>query len=135
MRYKPKPRSMLTSLWAFLLFNMIFRDLHQFGKADFIREILTGTVNGVTITDELMLFGGFLAEVPIAMLLVSKLAADRINKWANIIAALVTMFVLLSALPYADLDDIFFLIVEVLTLLTIIRVAWKINDIALMKES
>ena len=129
MRYKTIPGSLLTSLWAFLLFNMIFRDLHQFGKADFIKEVMSGTVNGVNITDELMLFGGFLAEIPIAMLLVSKFAGNKTSKWANVIAALITMFVLVSGLPYADLDDIFFLVIEVFTLLMIIWSAWKLGAV------
>ncbi len=121
-----KPQTLLSTLWLFILLNMIFRDLHQFGKSSFLEEILTGKVNGITITDELMLVGGFLAEIPILMVLLSRILADKVNKWVNIIASSITMAVLLSALPSADLDDIFFLVVEVTAFLAIMRIAWKL---------
>ena len=119
-------RSLLSTLWIFILFNMIFRDLHQFGKEGFIEEIMSGVVNGVKITDELMLFGGFLAEIPILMVLLSKILPNRANKWTNIIASVITVPVLLSAAPSADMDDIFFMTIEVIAFLSIIYIAWKL---------
>lgn len=123
---KIKPQTLLSTLWIFVLLNMVFRDLHQFGKAGFIEEMMSGLVNGVKITDELMLFGGFLAEIPILMVLLSRILNDKANKWANIIASVITMLVLLSALPSADMDDVFFMIIEVVAFLLIIRIAWKL---------
>lgn len=107
---------------------MVFRDLHQFGKKSFIEEILTGKVNGIEITDELMLLGGFLAEIPILMVLLSRILSDRANKWANIAGSVITMLVLLSGLSSADLDDIFFLFIEVTALSWIIFVSLKLNS-------
>lgn len=108
---------------------MIFRDLHQFGKKGFIEEMISGVVNGVKITDELILFGGFLAEIPILMVLLTRILNDKANKWANIMASIITMLVLLSALPSADLDDIFFMIIEIAAFLLIIRIAWKLPSL------
>lgn len=48
-------RSLLSSLWVFVLFNIIFKDLHEFFRQGFISQIMTGTVNGVELTDGLML--------------------------------------------------------------------------------
>lgn len=105
---------------------MIFRDLHQFGKSGFIEEVMTGVVNGVKITEELMLFGGFLAEIPILMVLLSRILNDKANKWANTVAGAITSLVLLSAAPSADMDDVFFMIIEVSAILWIIRIAWTL---------
>ncbi|MGB5370832.1 MAG: DUF6326 family protein [Flavobacteriaceae bacterium] len=126
---KIKPQTLLSTLWVFILLNMVFRDLHQFGKKGFMEEIMTGVVNGVKITDELMLFGGFLAEIPILMVLLSRLLDDKTNKWANIIASIVTLLILVSALPSADMDDVFFMIVEFIAFLIIIRTAWKLSSL------
>lgn len=120
-----KKETLLSTLWIFVLLNMIFRDIHQLGKMSFIQEILTGTVNGIEITEELMLLGGFLAEIPILMVIMSKVLNYKANKWANTIAGVITSLVLISALPSADLDDIFFMIIEVTAILVIIRIAWK----------
>jgi hypothetical protein len=37
---------------------MIFRDLHEFGRSGFLEEMMTGVVNGVQITDGLLLLVG-----------------------------------------------------------------------------
>ncbi len=128
-KYKIETQSLLSTLWVFVLLNMIFRDLHQLGKKGFIEEIMSGVVNGVKITDELMLFGGFLAEIPISMVLLSRILNDKANKWANIIASVITMLVLVSALPSADMDDVFFMIIEVVAFLSIIRIAWNLPSL------
>lgn len=120
-----KKETLLSTLWIFVLLNMIFRDIHQLGKMSFIQEILTGTVNGIEITEELMLLGGFLAEIPILMVLMSRVLNNKANKWVNTIAGVITSLVLLSALPSADLDDIFFMVIEVTAILVIIIIAWK----------
>lgn len=125
-RHKIEVQTLLSTLWVFVLFNMIFRDLHQLGKKSFLEEIMSGVVNGVEITEELMLFGGFLAEIPISMVLLSRILRDKANKWANVIAAIITLLVLLSALPSADMDDIFFTIIESAAFVAIILIAWKL---------
>lgn len=129
---KISSQALLSTLWVFILLNMIFRDLHQFGKSGFIEEMMKGVVNGVIITEELMLLGGFLAEIPILMVLLSRILPDKANKWANVIASVITMLVLVSALPSADMDDIFFLIFEVVAFISIMIIAWKlpfVNDV------
>jgi hypothetical protein len=125
-RQKIKPQALLSTMWIFILFNMIFRDLHQLGKKGFLEEIMTGVVNGVEITGELMLVGGVLVEIPILMVLLSRILNNKVNKWANIIASVITMLVLVSGLPYADMDDIFFMIIEVVAFISIIIIAWKL---------
>ena len=127
---KIKSQTLLSTLWVYILLNMVFRDIHQFVKAGFLAEIMTGVVNGVKITEELMLFGGFLAEVPIIMVLLSRILTDKINKWANITASVITMLVLMSALPSADMDDVFFMIVEVVAFMAIIRIAWRLPSLS-----
>jgi hypothetical protein len=128
-KYKIEDQTLLSTLWIFVLLNMIFRDLHQLGKPGFIEEIMSGVVNGVKITEELMLFGGLLAVIPISMVLLSRILDDRANKWANIIAGIITLGVYASAAPYADMDDIFFMIIEVLAILWIFRIAWKLPSL------
>lgn len=123
---KIKPQTLLSTLWIFVLLNMIFRDIHQMIKVDFIEEILTGTVNGIEITDELMLLGGFLAEIPILMVLLSRILNNNANKWANIIAGVITIGVFATGIPSLDIDDAFHMAIEVAAILWIFRIAWKL---------
>lgn len=123
---KITPQTLLSTLWIFVLLNIVFRDLHQFVKSGSIEEIMTGTVNGIKITDELMLLGGFLAEMPILMVLLSRILNDSVNKWANTIAGTITLAVFATAVPSLDIDDAFHMIIEVAAILWIFRIAWKL---------
>jgi hypothetical protein len=123
---KIKPQTLLSTLWIFVLLNIIFRDLHQFVKSGFIEEIMTGTVNGIKITDELMLLGGFLAETPILMVLLSRILNNSINKWANIIAGIITLAVFATGIPSLDIDDACHMVIETAAILWIFRIAWKL---------
>ncbi|MEM7382609.1 MAG: DUF6326 family protein [Bacteroidota bacterium] len=101
---------------------MIFRDLHQFASEGFIQEIMA-----LEVSQEMVLVFGIVLEIPIAMVLLSRILTDKFNKWTNIIAAVITQLGLLSSLPGADMDDIFFMIVETAALMAIIRIAWSLT--------
>jgi len=117
-------KALLSTLWIFILFNMIFRDLHEFARPGFLEEIMTGTVNGVQITEPLMLIGGIMAEIPISMVLLSRILNYKVNRWANVIAGALTIaFVINNGVK--DLDDIFFAIIEVVSLSFIIWIALR----------
>lgn len=125
-KQKIERRQLLSTLWIFVIFNIIFRDIHQFAQIGFIEEIMTGVINGIQITDELMLIGGILIEIPIIMVLLSRILNDRVNKWANIIAGTITLAVFATAIPSADIDDVFHMVIEVGAIIWIFRIAWKL---------
>jgi len=54
-------RAKLSALWIYVFLNMIFRDLHELGRPGFLKEMMTGVVGGIRVTDGLMLrfFGDF----------------------------------------------------------------------------
>ncbi|MGB2926958.1 MAG: DUF6326 family protein [Limnothrix sp.] len=117
-------KAKLSTLWMFYLFNTIFRDLHEFVEPGFIEKVMTGTFNGIQITEQLLLFGGFVAEVPIAMVLLSRLLPYRANRWANIVAAVITLAFEINN-GTTDLDDTFHMVIEIAALSFIIWSAWR----------
>lgn len=112
-------KAKLSTLWIFVLFNVIFRDLHEFARPGFIEELMNGQVS-----EQMLLLAGFMIEVPIAMVLFSRLLPYGANRWANIIAAAIVLS-LLIAYGTTDLDDTFFLIVEIAALSFVIWSAWR----------
>ncbi|MEO1254773.1 MAG: DUF6326 family protein [Bacteroidota bacterium] len=122
-------KTRLSSLWIFVIFNIVFRDLHEMPTKDFLEEALQGSVNGVQITDDLMLFGGILAEIMIIMPLVSLLAKYKINRLLNLIVGLIIVAFLIFN-GNTDIDDIFFMIVELIALAYILLTAWKWKPVA-----
>ncbi len=117
-------KAKLSTLWIFYLLNTIFRDIHEFVEPGFIEEVMTGTFNGTQITEHLLLLGGFMAEVPIAMVLLSRLLPYGANRWANIIAAVISIsFEIMNGAT--DLDDTFHMFIEIAALSFIIWSAWR----------
>lgn len=117
-------RTKLSALWLFILLNIIFRDIHQFVLASHLEMLLTGYYNGIEITEELMLLGGFIVEIPIAMVLFSLLLTRKIGRPVTFFAAIVTTGTLLSNAP-TDLDDTFHLVIELGAMVAILWTAWK----------
>ncbi len=115
-------KTKLSALWLFILLNIIFRDLHQLAMRPFLEMLLTGYYNGVEVTEELMLLGGFLPEVPIAMVLFSLLQNRRIVHPVTFVAAFITTATFLSSAP-SDMDDVFHLIIELAAMVAILWTA------------
>lgn len=117
-------RAKLTSLWVFVFFNMIFRDLHELGRPGFLEEIMTGVVNGVQITEGLMLVGGIMIAIPLLMIPLVQFLRVKANRRVNLIIGSLQMLSVLGVNRAPDLDDIFFAVIELVALAIILRLAW-----------
>lgn len=126
-------KTLLSALWLFILLNIIFRDIHQMTLQSHLEMLLTGTYNGMEVTDTLMLLGGFLVEIPIAMVLFSLLMRREVNRPVTLFAVIITTVTLLFT-PPSDLDDTFHLIVELLALAGIVWTIWKWKGEEVMAE-
>jgi len=117
-------KAKLSTLWIFVLFNIAFLDIHGFLKPGFIEEVMTGFVNGTQMTEGLLLLGAIMMEIPIAMVLLSRVLKYRVNRWANIIAGAITIAIFMFNFS-TDLDRIFVGTIVIASLLLIIWYAWK----------
>ena len=88
---------------------------------------MTGTVNGVELTDGLMLIAALPMEILIAMILLSRILKYKINRWTNIIVAAIGIVSTIGT-GVNDLDDIFFVTIIIVGLLAIIWLAWGWED-------
>jgi hypothetical protein len=112
----------LSTLWIFILFNMVFADIVGFMNPGALEGIITGTV-GIEITPELLLVFSVLLEIPIAMIFLSRILKYRINRWTNIVACVITILFVIGG-GSAYLSYIFFATVEVVCMLFVIWYAW-----------
>ncbi len=117
-------RAKLSFLWIFVLFNIIIKDIHDLFRPGLLEEMQNGIVNGNTITEEIILMGGILLEIPILMIVFSQFLPYKLNKWSNIGVAMLLMLTLFLNNP-KDKDDIFFLITTTIGLLIIIVTVWS----------
>jgi len=117
-------KAILSTLWVFVLLNMVFRDFHELVRPGLLEEMMTGIVNGTQVTDELLLLGGIMAEVFIIMVILARVLKARANRWANIIVGTISIMLVVSNNTAPDLDDIFFAAIEVTALAVIVWYAW-----------
>jgi hypothetical protein len=110
-------------LWTVVMFTMVFADIVGFMNPGVLKDMANGAV-GIQITQGVLLVFAVLLEIPIMMILLSWVLKYKVNRWANIIASVITiLFVVGGGSPYPYY--VFFATVEVGCMLIIIRTAWK----------
>jgi Family of unknown function (DUF6326) len=119
-------KATLSTLWIFLTLNFIFCDVFTLMHAADLKQLLTGKVGGMEITESFLLTFAILMEIPMAMILLSRTMKYKTNRILNIIAGILltmiqgwSLFVGKPTLHYA-----FFSIIEVSTTIFIAGYAW-----------
>ncbi len=116
-------RALLSALWLFVLLNIIFRDLHEIVKAEFLADALNGVYNGTEVTEVMFLLGGLMIQVPIGAMLLTWVLPPRATQWGSIVVA--PLFGLTLIGGPGDLDDYLHLGLVVVALAAIVWQAWR----------
>lgn len=116
-------RSTMSLLWIFVMFNMIFADIVGFVAPGQLEQIINGET-GFDITEELLLVFALLLEIPIAMIVLSRVLNRRANQWVNTIAALITTVFIIGG-GSAYLHYYFFATMEIAAMGLIVWYAWR----------
>jgi Sec-independent protein secretion pathway component TatC len=116
----------ISTLWIVVMLNMLSADIIGFMNPGDLEKILTGNV-GIHITQELLLIFSIIMEVPITMVFLSRVLKSRSNRWANIVAGVITIVFIIGG-GDTCLSYIFFASVEVMCVLLIIWYAWKLSE-------
>jgi Family of unknown function (DUF6326) len=116
----------LSTLWIFAMLNYLYCDVVGLMNPDLLRQYLTGSVNGIHMTQGFLLGAGILIEIPIAMVLLSRVLRYQANRWANIAAGSVMTAVqcLTLVLTPPVAYYIFFSMLEIACTLFIVWYAW-----------
>ncbi|EFL89931.1 DUF6326 family protein [Ahrensia sp. R2A130] len=125
MTHTENPRTLLTGLWTFVVLNFFARDIHELGRPGILEQMMSGTFDGVEITEALMLLGGVMIEIPILMTLLASLLPRQANRWINVVAGFLTMAMIVAGNLNPDLDNVFFMGIQLIALVAIIRTAWR----------
>lgn len=116
-------REKLSLLWIVVMFTMVFADIIGFMNPGTLKDMMNGAV-GFQITQGILLAFAVLLEIPVLMIFLSRVLKIKVNRWANIIASVITILFVVggaSFFPYYY----FFASVEVICMLIIIQTAWK----------
>jgi hypothetical protein len=115
---------LLSTLWIVVMINMAFADILGLFIPGALEEVAKTAVSiGITIP-QLMLIGAIMLEIPIAMILLSRVLKFKVNRWANIIASVITIVYVVGGGTLSPLY-IFIATIEVVCMLLIVWFAWK----------
>ena len=115
----------LSLLWIVIMFNMVFADILSFMYPGAMKEVLTGYAGGIHVTPGFLLGAAVLTEIPIAMILLSRVLKHGANRWANIVAGVITIAYVIGGGSLNQIHYLFFAAIEVACALLIIWYAWK----------
>ncbi len=113
-------RTRLSAAWVFVMLNMVFADILSFMIPGALAQVASGNADGIQITPAFLLLAAVIAEVPIGMVLLSLLLPQRVARWANIAAAVVTVVYVIglgSATPH-------YVFIAALETLGCLAIAW-----------
>lgn len=118
----------LSILWLFALLNYLYCDVIALMDPELLKQFMAGNAGGITITGGFLLGASVLMEIPIAMILLSRILKYGANRWANIIAGTIMTVVQIASVSFGSSPTgyyIFFSIIEIASTLLIIWYAWK----------
>lgn len=117
----------LSLLWIFVMLNYIYADVLTLMDSSVLNQIIQGTTGGVEITQTFLFFGAILMEIPILMVVLSRILEYKWNRLANIIAGLIKTLAMVGSMFVGTpvMYYLFFGIIEIATTLYIMWLAWK----------
>ena len=121
---KMDTKVLLSTLWIVVMINMAYADILSLHIPGTLEEVAKTSVSTGTPIPQLMLGGAIMLEIPIVMIFLSRLLTYKVNRWANIIASVITIaYVVGGGILYPHY--IFIATIEVVCMLLIVWFAWK----------
>jgi len=117
----------LSAIWVTLMLFYIYADILGFYTPGTIENVVSGEIGCVQITAGFLLVMAIWMAVPSVMVFLSLALKAKVNRWVNIVAAIVSMLVL-GATFFAGEFSVrytFQAVVEGVLMVLILWYAWK----------
>ncbi len=117
----------LSALWVTLMLVYIYADILGFYSPGIIEKVMLGEIGGIQITEGfLVLMAGWMA-IPSIMVFLSLVLKANINRWVNILLAVVSIVVLGATFFVGELSARYTLhaMVEGVFIALILWYAWR----------
>lgn len=130
-------KSRLSTLWLFATLNYLYCDVVTLMDPALLKRFLAGNIGGVDISQGFLLGASVLVEIPMSMVLLSRVLGFRANRWANIVAGITMTAVQSLSLvartpaPYYA----FFSVIEIAATAVIVWSAWRWATVDRMPSS
>ncbi len=118
-------KAILATLWVFVLFNYLYCDVISGMQSGVLKAYLTGQIGAIQITQAFLLGAAILMEIPMAMIVLSRVLPYRANRWANIIAGAIMTAVQLSSLFVGSVPALHYLFYSTIEIGCTLFIAWN----------
>lgn len=121
-------KSLLSTMWIFVILNMIYADIIGMLRPGYLESL---DQMSQELTGGAVLLFAVIMGIVIVMVPLSKMLARKVNRWAHFVAIPLSILwvVVPSLIPSlgdsTPLSYIFFVSVEVLTMLAMLWFVWK----------
>ncbi len=113
----------LSTLWVFVMFCIAYADIIGFIEPGTLKNIIDGNV-GFDLTPAIILVISLFQAIPIAMIVITRLFRRDVNRWLNVVAAVLTLLYVLGGGNWESASYPVFAALEVIAMLGIIWLAW-----------
>jgi hypothetical protein len=131
MQSKIKDRKViLSTLWIFFILNILYADVIGLMENIITDVDISNAKNGELVQSILspvmLLVISIILELGMVMIILSRILKHAVNRWANVVIAIIQALVLIASLFVGTpkMYYIFFATVELTTLLFIVWYAW-----------
>ena len=119
----------LSTLWVFVTLNYLYADVIALMDPEILGGLITGNAKGgIQMTQGLLLGAAIFMEIPIAMVLLSRVLKYRANRWANIVAGTIKTAAIFSSMFVGTTPALYYLFfgtIEIACTCLIVWYAWR----------
>ena len=116
----------IAALWATVMLLFAYGDIFGYFRPGFIGEIMAGKVAGNQVDQVFLMFTAVYVTIPSLMVFLSLVLKPQVNRWTNIVLAIVyAASIVFFCIGETWAYYIFLSILESVLLLIVVWYAWK----------
>jgi hypothetical protein len=117
-------RLKISALWVVLLFLYAYGDIFGFFKPGQIRDIVSGEVSGIDITEGFLFAVSFYVAIASVMIFLTLVLRPARARWSNVVLAIVYVVTIVAAAFGESAYYWFLSVLEIAALVLIVRHSW-----------
>ncbi len=117
-------KTILTTAWIFLAANYIYCDVLAHMESATLRELITGTIGSIQVTQGFLLTAAIMMEIPFAMIFLARVLPYRASRWANIIAGTIMAVIQVGTMGMGTAPTPYYLFYSAIEIAGTLFIAW-----------
>jgi hypothetical protein len=117
-------RVRLSTLWIFATVNYLYCDVMALMDPLLLKQFLAGSAGGFTVTPGFLLGAAVLMEIPMAMILLSRVLKYRANRWANLIAGMIMTAVQCLSVFFGTSPTVYYVFFSIIEIASTLLIFW-----------